>query len=356
MEWVDPFFVDFKSAKDWIGDFDRHLKSRAPTLIHIQHEFGLFGSKVPPFYQFTRRVDQLRRKYPSAKIVATAHTVLDRNFKYDWKVRGRVQALSRWLSNYSWVPLVRPTWMEKTWGILDGVIVHSRHQRAAVEESRCPLTEVIPHYVPSPSFGGGRPVPREAPKILADIPADLPLVVVFGFFSPEKGQDIALEAFSQLKTPAHLIFAGGARRKEDQGYLDRCRERIAELGLQKRLKITGFVEADQLDPLFRRADLVLAPFRQTSGSGSLAQALARGCAILASDLLLNQEVNERVGHSLATFAALDPEDCAHKMDELLTAQAVREDLKANSLQYAARFSPREIALAHFSFYQRLSGA
>jgi hypothetical protein len=36
---------------------------------------------------------------------------------------------------------------------------------------------------------------------------------------------------------------------------------------------------DQIDEVYRRADLVLAPFRETSGSGSLTQAFARGAVL-----------------------------------------------------------------------------
>jgi len=113
----------------------------------------------------------------------------------------------------------------------------------------------------------------------------------------------------------------------------------------------------RLEGLYGMADLVLAPFRETSGSGTLAQAFARGMPVLASDLPLNQEITEREPGCLAFFRSEDPEDCAVKVKELLANDPARETLKAAARRYAEKCAPARIAEEHVRFYQEvLNGA
>lgn len=309
-----------------------------PSLIHVQHEFGLFGSKVPGFYRFPGWLRELREIAPGAKIVATAHSVLDDQYRYPWKGRGW-QAPFRVAANLLILRLARRRWIEGTWGRLDGVVVHSELQKPVPVEGGCPEVRVIPHYVPSVSS-------------LSRSEGDE--VIVFGYFSQEKGQDIAIEAWGMLGSAApRLILAGGVRRAEDQAYQDRCRERIRALRLEDRVEITGFVAPDQVDAIYARASVVLAPFRETSGSGSLAQALARGKAILASDLPLNREIDLRQPGALAYFRSEDPADCADRVRSLLESREAREVLKAAARKYAEAHSVAATAEAHVRFYREI---
>ena len=93
----------------------------------------------------------------------------------------------------------------------------------------------------------------------------------------------------------------------------------------------------------------------TSGSASLVQALARGVPVLASDLPLNREINERVPDTLAFFASEDPVDCARQIERLLADRDRRERLGRQALQYAAAYSPANIARLHLDLYRRVLG-
>ena len=97
----------------------------------------------------------------------------------------------------------------------------------------------------------------------------------------------------------------------------------------------------------------MAPFRTTSGSASLVQALARGAAVLASDLPLNRELNDRVPGTLAFFASEDPIDCARQIESLLADAARRRQLGQQARQYAVNNAPAVIARQHLDFYRRI---
>ena len=320
-----------------------------PDLIHIQHEFSLFGSKVPGRYLFPKFVRELRRKVPGVPLVATAHTVLDSQYLYPWRGRGWQMPI-RWLANHSVVPHFRKAWLQGSWGNLDAVIVHSELQRDTIFAGGCSRAQVIPHYIPNlqGKYSGMHPV-------LESIPQDAPVILLFGFFSKDKGQDLAIQAFAKLRKDAHLILAGGPRRGEEKRYYLACRKRVKDLGLESRVSITGFVSSGQMYGIFSRSNLVLCPFRETFGSGSLAQAFAMNAVVLASDLPLNLEVECREPGCLSFFKSESVEDCARKLDELLMNAEVATRQRVAVEKYAKKYSLKKTATAHVDFYRELLG-
>jgi glycosyltransferase involved in cell wall biosynthesis len=330
------------------------LRDSSPEIIHIQHEFGLFGSKIPPFYSFPKWVAAIRRTVPHARLIATAHTVLGPDYELPWKDR-ELQAPARWLFNKLALQAARSSWIQGTWGRLDGVIVHSEYQRdvilaSALRGRAAPQVTVIPHFVPGSRGGSGAGVTNPS---IGDVSRLEPVILVFGYFSPEKGQDVVLEAFAKMRTRAHLVLAGGVRRAGDQPYLDRCRDLTRALGIESRVTVTGFLSEERIDFYYAQAALVVAPFRETSGSGSLAQAFAKGAAVLASDLKINLEIAEREPGALSLFHSLDATDCAEKMDFLLSHPEVMKELRAGAQRYAAACTPARIAGMHADFYEKL---
>ena len=139
----------------------------------------------------------------------------------------------------------------------------------------------------------------------------------------------------------------------NNAYYERCLQRIAECGLRDRVEVTGFVPEEDVSRLYQQSDLIMAPFRTTSGSASLVQALARGATVLASDLPLNREINDRVPDTLAFFASEDPLDCARQIESLLADADRRQRLGRQALLYALTHSPAVIARQHLDFYRRV---
>lgn len=317
------------------------LRESAVDVVHVQHEFGLFGSKLPGMYRFPNWFAEARKLTPKSKWVATAHTVIDADWRYRASGRGWRSVLFVILNLF--LPFLRTAWMERTWGGFDGVIVHSDRQRTAIRESGCPKVGVIPHYVPK-----GRIQSIDEPGS--------PSVLLFGYFSPEKGQDIAIRAWAAMGGEApRLILAGGVRRKEDRSYYERCLAAIRRCGLEDKIEVTGFVPESELSGYFSNSTLVLAPFRETSGSGSLATALGHGAAILASDLPLNREIDARVAGCLGFFRAGSPDSLAEEIRNLLGDRARRDSLRAGALRYADAFSIDKIAEMHRAFYREVLG-
>lgn len=344
LDFLEPIYFPPLSSATEVQKLIERILGHAPDLIHFQHEFGFMGSKTPGRYRFPGLVAELRKRAPAVKIVTTAHMVLGPTFKYPWRDRGWQSPL-RFLANKLLMPFLRPLWIRHSWGPLDGTIVHSALQLETVRTSGCPRVTEIPHYVPHEEQGSGK-----LPAQLKPIPKDTPTLLIFGYFTPEKAQDVAIRAMSKFRTPAHLILAGGIRRGQDQGYFEHCKALIRDLGLSERVQITGFVSFEELDALVRAAQLVILPFRESTVSGSLADLMARRAPVLASDLPVNREINCRTPGSLKFFKSEDPTDCARQIEALLSDPQAIKKLQEGAKAYADAHAPEKMALKHREFY------
>jgi glycosyltransferase involved in cell wall biosynthesis len=123
-------------------------------------------------------------------------------------------------------------------------------------------------------------------------PDDL-LLCFFGFINDRKGVDTFLHALRLLVTdpagPADplLLFIGGQTGASDPtnvAYLTRIQALIAELGLEDRVRWTGYVPDEEVSASFQAADLCVLPFRDGVSflHGTFHAALAHGVPIITS--------------------------------------------------------------------------
>jgi len=338
-EFLDPiFFSPIRTRLDAKMLADR-VMSESPDLVHIHHEYGFWGSKTPSKYQFPCFVAEVRAYSQEVRITATAHTVIDQGFSYPVKGRG-IQAPFRAAANTFLLPFLKAYWSKWSWGILDGVTAHSKTQLPSLRKSGCKITKSIPHYIPHPL----RPhLPNPNSK----------QILVFGYFTPEKGQDLIIEALKYTKTNVNLILAGGLRRNEDQLFYDHCKMLISNHPKKEKITVTGYLNFNELDKICDESALAVLPFRATSGSGSLADLFTRSMPVLASDLTLNQEINDRIPNSLALFKSESPESCANSIDKLIENPEEIKVLSQNAERYAQEFGPEPIAQMFETFFHEV---
>jgi glycosyltransferase involved in cell wall biosynthesis len=343
-EALFPFLSDenTEARATWVLPDSTALEGSREEVIHLQHEFGLFGSKLPWSYSFPEWLAFARKHSPGRTWVATAHTVIDRDWKYPTAGRGW-RALPYLLANCLVVPFARRAWMNDTWSGFDAVIVHSELQAEVIRRSGCLRVATIPHFV--------RKVTDAPPR-----KSGTPTAVLFGYFSYEKGQDLAIRAWAEWGSDApKLILAGGLRRKEDRWYLDRCQNLIRKHGLEDKIEITGYVPNERVEEIYAQADIVIAPFRETNGSGSLATAFSYHSAILASDLPLNLEVAKRVPGCAAFFEAGSAKSLAREARALFANANKLQSLRAGARRYAEYHSLEETLRLHREFYAKIRG-
>jgi len=163
------------------------------------------------------------------------------------------------------------------------------------------------------------PYPDSEVAHLRERLGDGPIVVHSTDFSPIKRTDLALEAFavaSRLVPEATLAITS---TREDEGQLDRLRDRAAQLGVADRLVYLGFLPFADLPRLYSLADALLQT-GTSAGSGAttmslpVKEALACGTPVIRSGAT-NEDVEDGVSGFLVDPA--DSQETGRKLAVLL---------------------------------------
>jgi glycosyltransferase involved in cell wall biosynthesis len=202
------------------------------------------------------------------------------------------------------------------------------------------------HVIPHGAFDYLTRLPEEKP-----LPGDLaeaedPVILFFGLLRPYKGIDVLLEAFREVDG-AELWIAGMPRMPL---------EPLHELATRARGNVRfvpRFVPDPEIPAFFRRADVVVLPYREIEQSGVLSTALAFGKPIVASAVGGFPEVAERHG-AVRLVPPGDARALARTLSELVSQPSQRESLAHAAAEAAAGpYSWDAIARTHMDLYEHL---
>jgi len=231
----------------------------------------------------------------------------------------------------------------RLYGHFDAVVVHSEHGRERLTEELgvdAARVHVIPHgaftHLAESADDAGCPVPSAT---------DGPVVLCFGLMRPYKGIDLLLEAWRGIEG-AELWVVGAPRM--DTAPLSEN----APPGVRF---VERFIGDDELPAYFRRADLVVLPYREIDQSGVLFTALAFGKPLLLSDV---GGFPELAATGVArTFPAGDTASLHEALRELLTDEPARAQMAGAAREAAAGpYAWSTVAKRTLALYEQLLAA
>ena len=157
---------------------------------------------------------------------------------------------------------------------MDALVAHSEHGASRLRDELGVPPERV-HVIPHGAFDYLTRMPEERP-----LPDDLasvegPVVLFFGLLRPYKGVDVLIEAFREIQG-AELWVVGMPRMP-----IDPLRETAGGARSPVRF-VDRFVTDPEIPAYFRRADLVVLPYREIDQSGVLYTALAFGKPMILS--------------------------------------------------------------------------
>jgi glycosyltransferase involved in cell wall biosynthesis len=219
----------------------------------------------------------------------------------------------------------------------DAVVVHSEHGRRLLTEELGVDAERV-HVIPHGVF---EHLATDAPDA-SPFETDKPVVLCFGLMRPYKGIDLLLEAWRGIDD-AELWIVGMPRM--DISVL--CA--AAPPGVRF---VARYIGDQELPAYFRRADLVVLPYREIDQSGVLFTALAFGKPLLLSDVGGFPEVAQT--GAARTFPAGDVEALRVALRELLGDERARTGLAAQALELArGEYSWQAIGRRTLALYESL---
>ncbi|HWG07751.1 MAG TPA: glycosyltransferase family 4 protein [Solirubrobacteraceae bacterium] len=219
----------------------------------------------------------------------------------------------------------------------DAIVAHSAHGRSRLIDELGVEAERV-HVIPHGAFAHL----AEAPEAPPPFETEKKVVLFFGLLRPYKGIDVLLDAWRGIDD-AELWIAGMPRM--DVSAL----EARASPGVRF---VPRFITDEQLPPYFRRADLIVLPYREIEQSGVLFTALAFGKPLLLSDVGGFGEIA-----AAGAARAVPPGDAdalGAALRELLADPAALGALAARSRELAAgEYGWDGIARRTLALYERL---
>lgn len=298
----------------------------SPDLVHIQHEFGLFGKQkgvsLTPLY--------LQLKMVGIPTVTTLHTVLE-NHSYEESI------ILSYLVNYS-----------------DGVIIHESYQyeilKKLVSPENLSKVQIIPH--------GARDVrPIKNAKAILGINPSTKVILMIGYFAPHKGfEDIIdlwpriYERLERMGEDVLLIIAGKVRTLAQIEYGNMLFNKINLSSHRDKIRvIRGQISQQSFDTVICAADVVVLPYKRVSQSGILAHCLAFGKPVVISNVFRNDFLKE----TEVALISNSKEDYVENIVRLLTDKDLYERLSKNAKEYVKKkVSWDIIAEKHIDLYRK----
>lgn len=295
-------------------------------LVHVQHEFGLFGGDwgdhVLPFFQVIEK-----------PVVVTFHTVL---------------------------PNPEPKLLHIVQFILqhaEATVVMNQFSKAILQEeygAHDSRVYVIPHGIPYVSSPDGT---DEKKKLRIE---NHLVLSTFGLLSRGKGIEYALRALPSVikKVPDLLYLILGVthpvvRNQQGEEYRKFLHAEVKRLGLQNHVRFYNkYLSLEEIISFLKSTDIYVSPTldREQSVSGTLSYALGCGTPVVSTDSLYAKSiVTEGAG------ILVKPKDSSAIALALLSLCADTKhlkDMRKTAFAETRHMTWSNVALSHFQVYQK----
>lgn len=157
------------------------------------------------------------------------------------------------------------------------------------------------------------------------IPEDAPLLLFLSRLDAKKGLAHLLGALAQMKVPAHLLMVGAG----DPEFENNLACQIADLGLEERITLTGWLSGADKAAAFAASDLFVLLSDFENYGIAVIEALQHGLpSVTSSEVYVGQDLAD-VGAIL--IAEREPELAARALDRALSDGDLRRQLQQHGL-------------------------
>jgi glycosyltransferase involved in cell wall biosynthesis len=324
-----------------------------PDVVHVQFEPGLYGLILDSANPSASRtfIDQFYHKC-KVPIITTFHSAYTLS---EWmgqamivKHDGRIGKLG--------IPLRAAI---RTWKCLVNYQAFHDINKEKLKLSNAGIC--LSKYMSSRLGGGNviyhgadpaisQPISKAEARARFSLPQDKMIAVAIGFSTATKGWDI----LSKIEMPNGWIMVlnsskGHFNREQNLSYgiQDRTRKKSNDDDATKAIDLQrGFLTDEELSMLFYASDVVVLPYKITSGSGVMFDALAHTVPFVASDLDFFKEFEEM---GLGITARRDPVSFAKAIDNL--GKTYEKYSRAVS-NFKQQLSWEYVANQHIQLYDR----
>ncbi len=295
-----------------------------PDVVHIQHEFGLYGR----FYGMQVIPMILRFRLTRIPVVTTLHTVY-----HEMEEAHRILLQNIIINS-------------------NEVIVHEQSQKEALLQNIAGVDGSHIHVIEH----GARevePIPDAKQKL--GLPVDRKVILMIGYFRPSKNFELIVKLMPEIvkRNPdAVLVIAGKVRGQEYRDYRTKLFKMIEESPVKDHIfVIRGQLKQDVFDTILSAADVVVLPYKINSQSGILAHSLAFARPVVVSESGSMKEVMKRSGAGLVSGSE---KDYVQNISRILQDEKLARAFSNNAREYVKNhISWSIVAKKHLQIYQSL---
>jgi glycosyltransferase involved in cell wall biosynthesis len=173
-------------------------------------------------------------------------------------------------------------------------------------------------------------------------------ILFLGSLQPRKNLAFLVKAFAMIadKTTHSLILAGG----HGSSYEKLCLL-VAELGLQKRIIFTGYINDKERAALYQHSELFVYPSKYEGFGLVLLEAMSFGLPVITTDV---SSLPEAVGDAGTLVSVDDKDELAAKLSELLNEEMLRDKFIQAGFKHCQSFSWQCSAKKTLEIYRELS--
>lgn len=268
-----------------------------PDVVHIQHEFRMFGGK---FGALVFPLLLLLLNVTKVKIVTTIHWVvppekLTKEFSIDFGWTGYFLWLQKLFLRFTYFFILK---------FSNKVIVHTDQNKADIVNLYKGANQqcvVIPHGVPYIKYDDDILPSKQINK----------KILYFGYLHPRKGLEELIKGYKYFigQYPNwRLVLSGGIRNID---YKNQLQKLISHLDLSNKITILGPLSGSEIDEQINSADFMVLPYKYAfSASGPFSLAIAHLKPVVATPVgSLVQEV--RATNAGIITEGISPEDIYH---------------------------------------------
>ncbi|MFP4522716.1 MAG: glycosyltransferase [Fibrobacterota bacterium] len=310
----------------WPDDADMAKKifgistKMTPDIMHIQHEFNLYGTGS------SINIAELLKRYKllGLPVVITLHTVFP-------KLSHEEKTAAEMIMNDS-----------------TAVIVHEEKQKKTLVSyfGKEEKIHIIPHGIRkvAPVKDARKKTGLEGKKIILQC----------GYFRETKNFHKMVEIMPQIveKVPeAVLLIAGKFRLLHSGEYLDKLFGLIRNSPVKENIKVLkGQFPQHTFDTIISACDLMVQPYSVGAQSGIMAQAFAFNKPVVTSDLPAFREAVEQSGGGLWSA---DDNEYVENIVKILTDEKFMADMKSKIAAHVDKLCWEKIAEKHLEVYEPL---
>lgn len=322
-----PFSINPKIKEDYKSTALKINGDASIKLVHIQHEFGLFGGEFGNY--LLDFLDAINKP-----VVFTFHSIIP-------NPNAELKFFVKILISYA-----------------NSIFVMTRHSKKILKE-QYGINEDIIEYKPHGTHVVNYENPIEAKKKLSL--ENRMVLSTFGLLSPGKSIETALKALPEIieHTPEILyLVIGKTHPNTIRNNIDEYRHYLEDLIQKLNLKnhvlfINRYLETSELLEYIKATDIYLFTSKDPNQavSGTFAYAMSCACPIVASAIPHTKEV--LTNNAGILFDIENWEQLAEATNKLLANRELRESMSLAAYQITRESSWENVAITHVNIYRKL---